>query len=118
MKDEFEKWLESQWDDENDDSIMVSCGKQEMLREVFAKYRSIRASAVAVEPLAVLADRKGVSVEITPPSFYQTEGEGWDIGVAVPWEGILYPFDSPTYAECEAKARAYLNGLEDRKGGE
>ena len=80
------------------------------------------ASAVAVEPLAVLADRKGVSVEITPPSFYQTEGEGWDIGVAVPWEGMLYPFDSPTYAECEAKARAYLNGLPDSptkgEGGE
>ena len=72
------------------------------------------------EPLAGLADRKGVSVEITPPSFYQTEGEGWDIGVAVPWEGVLYPFDSPTYAECEAKARAFLAGLPDRptKGGE
>ena len=72
------------------------------------------ASAVAVEPLAVLADRKGVSVEITPPSFYQTEGEGWEIGVAVPWEGMLYPFDSPTYAECEAKAREFLAGLPDK----
>ena len=76
----------------------------------------IKAVPVEVEPLAVLADRKGVSVEITPPSFYQTEGEGWDIGVAVPWEGMLYPFDSPTYAECEAKARAYLNGLPDAAG--
>ena len=71
--------------------------------------------AESPEPLAVLADRKGVSVEITPPSFYQTEGEGWDIGVVVPWEGMLYPFDSPTYAECEAKARAYLNGLKDKE---
>ena len=70
---------------------------------------------VEVEPLAELADRKGVSVEITPPSFYQTEGEEWNIDIAVPWEGMLYPFDAPTYAECEAKARAYLNGLKDKE---
>ena len=75
---------------------------------------------VEVEPLAELADRKGVSVEITPPSFYQTEGEEWNIDIAVPWEGMLYPFDAPTYAECEAKARKFLAGLPDRptKGAE
>jgi len=116
-KDEFEKWLESQWDDENDDSIMVSCGKQEMLREVFAKYRSIRASAVEVEPLAVLADRKGYeAVNIIPPTGVVKE---WDIELLRGYEDgdgveLEKTITAPTYAECEAQARAYLEGLEDK----
>ena len=76
------------------------------------------ASAVAVEPLAVLADRKGYYIS-------RIDGNGedshrWEIGMfqfteegeEVNWKG----FEAPTYAECEAKARAYLNGLPDAAG--
>lgn len=69
------------------------------------------------EPLAALAYRKGVSIEITPPSFYVKSGELWEVGVAEPSKGLFSPFEAPTYIECEAKARQYLMGLEDKHNG-
>ena len=78
----------------------------------------IKAVPVEVEPLAVLADRKGYYIS-------RIDGNGedshrWEIGMfqfteegeEVNWKG----FEAPTYAECEAKARAYLNGLPDAAG--
>lgn len=65
------------------------------------------------EPLAVLADRKGVSFEVCPPSFYVHNVGVWDIGIGEPKKGLYTLFKASTYAEAEAKARAYLEGLPD-----
>ena len=70
-----------------------------------------------VEPLAVLAYRKGVSFEVCPPSFYVHNVEVWDIGIGEPKKGLYTSFEASTYTACEAKARAYLESLEDVKGG-
>ena len=77
--------------------------------------RTFKARHKEDEPLAVLAARKGVSVEITPPSFYVKVGEAWEVGVAEPSKGLYTPFDGDTYAAAESKARAYLNNLPDVK---
>ena len=62
----------------------------------------------ADEPLAVLADRKGCTFVPRPVI------DGWRLSVFIETKGGgQIPFDGPTYTEAEAKARAYLNGLED-----
>jgi hypothetical protein len=71
------------------------------------------------EPLAVLADRKGWYVQdILPPI---KACPGWEINLCskeMNKESVYDEVncDAPTYAECEAKARQYLNGLDDVKG--
>ena len=73
-----------------------------------------------VEPLAVLADRKGWYIQdILPPV---KACPGWEINLCskeINKESIYDKFncEAPTYPACEAKARAYLEGLEDVKGG-
>jgi len=68
--------------------------------------------AESPEPLAVLADKKSFEVEI---------GKTKTLGGVTKWAinfwqgGIRTPFYGSTYAECEAKARAYLNGLKDKE---
>lgn len=63
-----------------------------------------------VEPLAVLADRKGASVMMG-----LNDGiPQIDINV---YNGPFKAFRDTTYPACEAKARAYLESLEDVKGG-
>ena len=109
MKDECEKWIEYV----DSRSWLPTWG------EVKERYRKSRplASAVEVEPLAVLAVRKGW------PRIHITEFRGlWYISL---WEYMATnpatkePFSGKSHAECEAKARAYLNGLPDAgKGGE
>lgn len=69
-----------------------------------------------VEPLAVLADRKGVSFEVCPPSFYVHNVGVWDIGIGEPKKGLYTSFEASTYADCEAKALAYLERLDDKGG--
>ena len=72
------------------------------------------------ERLAVLADRKGCSVEYTGPAFYADQGNPWEVNVVLPTIGDCHSFEAPTYAECEAKARQYLEALPTKaeKGGE
>ena len=73
----------------------------------------------AEEPLAVLADRKGYeAVNIIPPTGVVKE---WDIELLRGYEDgdgveLEKTITAPTYAECEAKARSYLNGLTDAAG--
>ena len=69
------------------------------------------------EPLWKLAERKGVSIEATPPSFYRDKGGLWDIMVCVPEQGVAYSHEAPTYSEAEKSVRAYLEGLDGVKGG-
>lgn len=65
------------------------------------------------EPLAVLADRKGVRKITTRIDAYLRDS--WSIDI---WcNGRMFQFFAPTYAECEAKARAYLGELDNVKGG-
>ena len=79
----------------------------------------IKAVPVEVEPLAVLADSKGYeAVNIIPPTGVVKE---WDIELLRGYEDgdgveLEKTITAPTYAECEAKARAYLNGLPDAAG--
>lgn len=87
-------------------------------REIFAK--AVMAvetlcptSAVEVEPLAVLADRKGYGVHA-----YRYDQMG-DIYISLSKghrNNWVKRWNAPTYAECEAKVRAYLKGLPDQKG--
>ena len=67
-----------------------------------------------VEPLAVLADRKGCGLEI------YTIGGGWQIelwGNSISTQEMgIKPFTDPTYKICEQSARAYLEGLDDKGG--
>ena len=67
------------------------------------------------EPLAVIAEKKGVSIEITPPSFYVKPGEPWGIGIAEPSKGLFTPLEGETYAEAESKAREFLSKLDYKK---
>ena len=65
-----------------------------------------------VEPLAVLADRKGKSLLYVGP-YYTCK---WVITISN--DGLNGNcVVAPTYPACEAKARAYLESLEDVKGG-
>ena len=65
-----------------------------------------------VEPLAVLADRKGKSLLYVGP-YYTCK---WVIAISN--DGLNGNcVVAPTYSECEAKARAYLESIEDVKGG-
>ena len=130
MKDEFEKFCEryistaeDEWE-KTDNPVDLSAAT--VAKIMLNKYRELRASAVEVEPLACLADRKGVNVFIG--KYYKN---GWWTGeiceLAVPDNTVhdgcpmlkvlneLPLLD--TYAECEAKARAYLEGLDDVNGG-
>ena len=77
-------------------------------------------SAVEVEPLAELAHKKGFS-SISFQRDWECEPLGIKDGI---WHYSLYMHQShlgrkplskgfSTYAECEAKARSYLNGLPD-----
>ena len=81
------------------------------------------ASAVEVEPLAELAHKKGFS-SISFQRDWECEPLGIKDGI---WHYSLYMHQShlgrkplskgfSTYAECEAKARSYLNGLTDAAG--
>jgi hypothetical protein len=72
------------------------------------------------EPLAVLADRKGYVITRIDG---KSDGDyRWAIGIRFQdeegIEGNWKGFEAPTYAAAEAKARAYLEGLDDTgKGG-
>ncbi|MCK9598164.1 MAG: hypothetical protein M0R06_03925 [Sphaerochaeta sp.] len=72
------------------------------------------ASAVEVEPLACLADRKGQHIGWT-----NLTKKGWVIVLSELKGPSQYGYDfwGDTYAECEASAREFLAGLPD-KGGE
>lgn len=86
---------------------------KEKVRAIYRKYRPV--PSLPVEPLAVLADRKGCSIEYTGPAFYADQGNPWEVNVVLPTIGDCHSFEAPTYAACEAKARAYLEGLNDKE---
>lgn len=74
------------------------------------------------ESLAVLADRKGVY--ITRQKHHG--GYVWYINFDAPpetrltdeqFDGLMTRYDGDTYAAAEAKARAYLEGLDDVREG-
>lgn len=97
VMDEYEKWVEME----------MKCGPFTCTMErVLAKYRAFKAKAV--EPLAVLADRKGAYIA------WEAEYEGeWHIGI----DGTRInqmDFKSPTYFAAEEKAREWLNKQEDK----
>jgi len=71
--------------------------------------------SIAEEPLAVFCYSRGWDVEdITYRSI------GWIIRISafrhIDFKNMAKVFRAPTYAAAEAKARAYLNGLADKKG--
>ena len=64
-----------------------------------------------VDPLAVLAGTQGFSIRIG------SNGKGvWFISLRR-GHNTREQITAPTYSECEAKARAYLESLDDVKGG-
>ena len=71
---------------------------------------------VEVEPLACLADRKGYFISVMWTEIrngikeYCTQIKE----IHEDFLGDAYTYFAPTYAECEAKARAFLAGLPDR----
>ena len=82
-------------------------------------------AAKVEEPLAVLADRKGLEIAKIASYAYPV---GWLIHFTqkrqntYDWGGVYEIPDKDsdnvyTYTACEAKARAYLESLEDVKGG-
>ena len=127
MKDEFEKFCEryistaeDEWE-KTDNPVDLSAAT--VAKIMLNKYRELRASAVEVEPLAELAHKKGFS-SISFQRDWECEPLGIKDGI---WHYSLYMHQShlgrkplskgfSTYAECEAKARSYLNGLTDAAG--
>lgn len=110
MTDEFEKWLVD-WHKEGPGKY-TGC---QILESVVHKYRTFKAEQ---EPLAVLADRKGWWVS-RAKHFEDRWVLNFDCETLDIWtkcEDLAKPIVSKTYAECEAKARAYLNGLTDAAG--
>ena len=72
----------------------------------------------ADEPLAVLADRKGYAVYSNKRIRKPVRDFPWHISLTfIKSTNERKSFYCDTYAEAESKAKAYLNGLEDRKGG-
>jgi len=71
-----------------------------------------------VEPLAVLADRKGIAIiEILPPI---DKVNTWDIEImSAISDGVQREkvFEGETYSAAEQSARAFLSSLPDAKGG-
>ena len=65
--------------------------------------------------LEKLAERNGVAIEITPPSFYVKKGEKWEMVVLIPGKGVAHPHEGETYQEAEKAARQYLMGIPDRE---
>ena len=100
------------------DSYHDGCGC-EFCRSVEKEIKSVvkilsRHADKVEEPLAVLADRKGRSIY----GIYELGGL-WRINISLGERAGSKSFKEETYAECEAKARAYLMGLPDlKKGGE
>jgi hypothetical protein len=83
------------------------------VKEILLLWESHPIKALPVEPLAVLASLRGYYVSRI---MERKEHYTWIINI----EPRIYEFDpkhfvAPTYAACEAKARAYLEGLEDKK---
>ena len=104
-----------EWKRNHYDSDRMECGSK-----AFDEILSHAVPVKDVEPLAVLADRKGWYIQdILPPV---KACPGWEINLCskeINKESIYDKFncEAPTYPACEAKARAYLEGLEDVKGG-
>ena len=76
-------------------------------------------AAKVEEPLAVLADRKGYFISVMWTEIRE-EIKQYCIQIKQVHKDFLgeaYTYFAPTYAECEAKARQYLNGLTDKKEG-
>ena len=70
----------------------------------------------ADEPLAVLADRKGYAVYSNKRIRKPVRDFPWHISLTfIKSTNERKSFYCDTYAEAESKAKAYLNGLEDRK---
>ena len=71
------------------------------------------------ESLAVFADQHGWFLKDV---MYFQVALTWSICLCRKQSSVNYEsfkqIEARTYAECEAKARAYLEGLEDVKGGE
>ena len=104
MKDEFEKWL----DDEIGNDVYPKQYRTHLMR-VRAKYRTL-ASAVEVEPLAVIGQRHARYVQ------FVWNDVRWFCHITDGGGDIIKIINGPTYAECEAKARAYLNGPPPARG--
>ena len=107
--DEFEKWIEQEIY-----RNPVTIFRTEALQEALAKYHTIKPKE---EPLAVLADRKGIaSIEILPPT---KTVKTWDIellrdipdGDGIERERV---FEADTYPAAEQAARQWLNEQPDR----
>jgi hypothetical protein len=68
--------------------------------------------AKAEEPLAVLADRNGAKI-----GGISLQKDGWVINIDLPHIYDCECVVAPTYYAAEAKARAYLEGLDDVREG-
>ena len=83
-----------------------------LLRKIISRH-----AAKVEEPLACLADRKGLFIRAMLRVKGRSRGE-WTIAIESPKEkddGTKdRDFICDTYAECEAKARQYLNTLKDK----
>jgi hypothetical protein len=96
-------------------------GVQEVGLDVIGKIVELSHPADKVEePLAVLADRKGW--DNTKAKFYKglRIGHSQSVFISIYGKGrnasATNQFWGATYAECEAKARAYLESLPDKEG--
>ena len=95
-----------EWKRNHYDSDRMECGSK-----AFDEILSHAVPVKEVEPLAVVSGKSGFSVRIgTNEKFV------WFISLRK-GHNTREQITAPTYAECEAKARAYLESLDDVKGG-
>jgi hypothetical protein len=112
---ELRKWWQNE--PEHDD---LDDGKGEYtwrykFDEILSKYHPV--PSLPVEPLAVLADRKGVT--IGGMSAISPYGD-WKIvlvKVCIDWPYNEKAIIGPTYEAAELSARAFLSSLKDKEGG-
>ena len=117
MKTSMQKmvgWLENQRDGyiinhDVDNSNSYIGGSYDAISCAIRKAHSLLAEEKAQESLAELADRKGW--KMLAPIHADTF---WVVQIADN-HGKLFSSNSDTYSQTEAKAREYLNGLEDKK---
>lgn len=93
-------------------SVMATQHDAEALIMALERVERALSRYEAEDPLAVLADRKGLCMG----HIGAHKNAKWGImliSTSLWSKGNGATFFAPTYAECEAKARAYLNGLPD-----
>lgn len=119
--DNYIEAAETEWEKTDSPVDLAAATVAKILKMKFNEILSRAVPVKEVEPLAVLAARKGFAYIYTDGYHKRNKFEVTEISI---FESITeggstsgeYCFHAQSYAEAESKARAYLEGLDDKGG--